>query len=73
MKTYLNVWFNSEGARPTEVTNELKELGFELTKGPYDFTYTWSKGVSTDEILSIGDRIQDALKDFEVIFSLETL
>ncbi len=73
MKTYLSVWFNSEGARPTEVTKELEELGFEVTQGPHDFTYEWSKGVSTAEILGIGDRIQEALKGFEVVFSLETI
>lgn len=73
MKTYLSIWFNSEGARPTEVTKKLNELGFEITKGPYDFTYTWSEGVSMDEILKIGDRIQEALSDFKVVFSLETL
>lgn len=73
MKTYLTVWFNSEGGRPSEVSKRLKELGFEPVKGNYDFEYQWDEDAPLDEILRIGDKIQDKLEDQEILFTLETV
>lgn len=33
MKTYLTVWFNSEGAEPTEVVQRLQGMVLSLLKG----------------------------------------
>ena len=43
MKTYLQIMFNSEGARPSEVKNQLYNIGFRATKGNYDFVYDWGE------------------------------
>ncbi len=73
MKTYLTIWFNSEGGRPSEITEKLKELGFTPVKGNYDFEYEWDEDAPVDEVLRIGDKIQEELKDYKVLFTLETI
>lgn len=40
-KTYLTLWFSSEGANPTSVVMRLQEIGFKPTKGKHDFVYDW--------------------------------
>lgn len=73
MKTYLTIWFNSDGGRPSEITEKLKDLGFMPVKGNYDFEYEWDEEAQVDEILSIGDKIQKELKPYKVLFTLETI
>ncbi|MFQ6054834.1 MAG: hypothetical protein ACE5KE_02940 [Methanosarcinales archaeon] len=73
MKSYLMVWFNSEGGRPSEVTQRLMSMGFKPIKGSYDYVYEWDDNVSVDEILRIGDKIQLTLKGLDVMFKLETV
>ena len=50
MKTYLMVWFNSEGAKPQDVVNRLQGIGFKPMRGPYDHVYEWEKDVDLDRI-----------------------
>lgn len=73
MKTYLTVWFHSEGARPFEVTKKLEEVGFSPVKGNHDYVYKWGNDATVDEVLSIGDDIQDKLKGDKILFELETV
>lgn len=73
MKTYLIVWFNSEGGRPSEVNRRLMSLGFRPLQGVHDFVYEWDSNTDVDEILRFGDRIQMTLKDLNVMFKIETL
>ncbi len=73
MKTYLTLWFNSDGGRPSEVTKKLKDIGFKPVKGNYDFAYDWDDDAPVDEILRIGDKVQKVLKDDKVLFNLETI
>lgn len=73
MKSYLMVWFNSEGGRPSEVTQRLMSMGFKPIKGSYDYVYEWDDRVNVDEILRIGDKIQLTLKGLDVMFKLETV
>lgn len=72
MKTYLNLWFSSDGSRPLKVTKKLRKMGFEPTKGNYDYIYKWDDEATLDEVLSIGDKIQNGLKGDNVLFELET-
>lgn len=72
MKTYLLVWFNSEGARPSEVNHALMSLGFQPIQGPYDYVYNWGKNVSVDEILNFVDKVHLSLQNMGVIFKIET-
>jgi len=74
MKTYLTIMFNSEGSNPSEVKNQLLNLGFKVTKGNYDFVYEWDKDlVNIDELVWFADKVHAALKDTRVIFSIETV
>lgn len=73
MKTYLIVWFNSEGARPSEINQRLMSLGFEPIQGAHDYVYQWDSNTTLDEILRFGDRIQMTLKGLNAIFKIETI
>ena len=74
MKTYLKIMFNSEGSSPSEVKNQLLNMGFRATKGNYDFVYEWSKeSVDVDELIWFVDKVHAALKNTGVYFTIETI
>jgi hypothetical protein len=73
MYTYLVVWFHSEGGKPSEITQRLLSMGFEPQEGQYDYVYRWDSKASVDDILKIGDQIQNTLKGLHVMFKLETV
>ncbi|MCD6330678.1 MAG: hypothetical protein J7L80_00555 [Thermoplasmata archaeon] len=73
MKTYVTIIFSSEGAKPSEVKNRLLELGLKAVKGSYDFVYEWDREPDIDTLLWFADKIQEALKGTDVMFSLETV
>ncbi|MCL4341076.1 MAG: hypothetical protein M1431_03140 [Candidatus Thermoplasmatota archaeon] len=73
MKTYLNVSFSSEGAKPSEVINRLRSLGFKPIIGEHDMIYEWGDNATTDDSIWFADKIQATLEGFKVIFHIETL
>ena len=74
MKTYLQIMFNSEGARPSEVKNQLMNMGFKATKGNYDFVYDWgTENADLERIVFFADKVHAALKNLNVLFNIETL
>ncbi len=73
MKTYLMIWFNSEGAKPQTVVEKLQSIGFKPMRGPYDHVYEWTKDAALDEILQLGNTIHEALTGFKVLYKLETV
>jgi hypothetical protein len=74
MKTYLKIMFNSEGSKPSEIKNQLLNLGFKVTKGNYDFVYDWNKeNTNVDELVWFADKVHTALKNTQVYFMLESL
>lgn len=73
MKTYLKVIFTSEGAKPSEVINRLRSLGFKPTIGEQDLVYEWGDNASTDDSIWFADKIQATLEGFKVLFQIETL
>lgn len=73
MKTYLTIIFNSEGGSPSEVRNQLLNLGFNVAKGNYDFVYEWDKeDVNKEELVWFADKVHSALKRINVNFTIET-
>jgi len=72
MKTFLLIWFNSNGARPSDVNRRLMSLGFQPMQGPYDYVYNWGDNVDVDEILRFGDKVHLSLQDSGVLFKIET-
>ena len=74
MKTYLTVTFNSEGSSPSEVRDQLLNLGFKAAKGSYDFVYEWDKEtVDVDELVWFADKIHSVLKKHRVYFTIESI
>lgn len=74
MKTYLTILFNSEGSSPSEVKEQLFNLGFRAAKGNYDFVYNWEKeSVDLDDLLWFADKVHATLKNSNVYFTIETV
>ena len=73
MKTYLTIWYNSEGAGPTAVAEKLQGMGFKPLKGHYDHVYDWGRTIELQEILQIGNAVHDTLKGLKVLYKLETV
>ena len=73
MKTYLTIWFSSEGASPTEVVDRLRSMGFQPIKGYHDHVYDWKKKVKLEDILQLSDALHETLKGLNVIYKLETV
>ena len=66
--------FNSEGSSPSEVRDQLLNLGFKATKGNYDFVYEWKEDkTDIEELLWFADKIHSTLKKSNVNFTIETL
>jgi len=74
MKTYLKILFNSEGSTPSEIKNQLLNMGFKATTGNYDFVYDWNEdSVSIDELVWFADKVHSSLKKNKVYFTIETI
>ena len=72
MKTFLTVWFSSEGAGPIEVVERLRSLGFKPMKGYHDHVYEWRKKVDLGDILQLTDKVHLTLKGLNVLYKIET-
>jgi hypothetical protein len=74
MKTYLKIMFFSEGATPSDVKNQLMNMGFKATKGNYDFVYDWGKeNQDIEDLVFFADKVHASLKNSNVYFSIETI
>lgn len=72
MKTYLTIWFSSEGAGPVEVVDRLRSLGFKPMKGYHDHVYEWGKKVDLSDILQLTDKVHSTLKGLNVLYKIES-
>ena len=72
MKTYLMIWFNSEGAEPLKVVQRLQGMGFKPIKGRYDHVYDWRREVGLEEVLRLGNAVHETLRGFKVLYKMET-
>jgi len=74
MKTYIQVMFNSEGVAPSEIKNQLLNMGFKAAKGNYDFVFDWGKEkVDINDLVFFADKVHAALKNCKVLFNIETI
>ncbi|BAB59423.1 TVG0293838 [Thermoplasma volcanium GSS1] len=73
MKTYIKVSFSSEGARPSEVINRLRSLGFKPVIGEHDMVYEWGNGATPDDAIWFADKIHATLAGYNVRFEIETV
>lgn len=58
---------------PTKVLDALASMGFSSTHGAYDFVYSWDKKATIDDVISLGDKVQQTLKGMHVMFKMETI
>ena len=72
LKTYLTIWFSSEGAGPVEVVARLRSLGFKPMKGYHDHVYEWGKKVDLGDILQLTDKVHSTLKGLNVLYKIES-
>ena len=72
MKTYLTIWFGSEGAGPIEVVERLRSLGFKPLRGYHDHIYDWNRKVELEDILQLANKIHETLKGLHVLYKIET-
>jgi hypothetical protein len=73
LKTYLTIWFTSEGAPPSKVVDRLQAMGFKPIKGYYDHVYDWKKEVTLEDIFQLSNALHETLKGLKVIYKLETV
>jgi hypothetical protein len=75
--SYITVNLNSEGATPTEVTDKLKGMGWEVTYGPYDYKYSWTETENENydniyDFLTKLENIHNTLKGLNVYYKVVT-
>jgi hypothetical protein len=73
MKTYLTVWYSSEGPEPTAVVQRLQAMGFKPIKGAHDHVYDWKKEASLDDVLQLLNNVHATLKGMKVLYKIETI
>ncbi|UCE44477.1 MAG: hypothetical protein JSV57_03095 [Candidatus Bathyarchaeota archaeon] len=73
MRTYLRMWYNSEGANPVIVAEKLQDMGFEAITGQYDYVYNWKRDVELEDILQIMTSVHETLKGLNVLYKMETM
>ena len=73
MKTYLIVWFNSEGSKPSDISERLLSMGFQPVEGEYDYLYNWDSRADINDIIKFGDQVQNTLLGTGALFKLETI
>lgn len=73
LKTYLTLWFSSEGAEPTKVAERLQGMGFKPITGQYDHVYDWKDTVALDQILKLCTSVHQTLKGMHVLYKIETV
>ena len=70
-KTYLTLWFNSEGKAPTSVMMKLQEIGFKPSIGKHDFVYDWKQEIGLEDISKLRDTVHKKLKGLKVLYKLK--
>ena len=73
MRSYLSIWFSSDGTRPSEITQRLLSMGFRPMKGNYDYVYDWTESPNTEKAISLTEQVHATLKGCNVRFKMETL
>jgi hypothetical protein len=72
-KTYLVMYFGTdEEIGPTEIAQKVEEVGFKTNFGSVDFIYEWKIKPTKEEVLSLGDKIAEALRGSGAVFNLDT-
>ena len=72
-RTYLIMYFGTEGLRTSEVAKKVESLGFETLFGSVDFIYDWkNKKPTKEDVLGLGDKLSELLEGSGAVFNLDT-
>jgi hypothetical protein len=71
-KTYLVMYFGTKGVGSSEIAKRVEKLGFKGAFGSVDFIYEWKQQPTKEQVLGLGDKLADALKDTGAVFNLDT-
>lgn len=71
-KTFLILYFGTNGRKPTEVEKGLEEIGFKTQFGSVDFVYDWNEEPTKEKVLALADKIAEALKGSGAVFNIDT-
>lgn len=72
-KTYLIMYFGTEGVKSSEIAKRIEDLGFNTLLGGVDFIYDWGEKQPTKEdALALGDKVCKALEKTGAVFNLDT-
>lgn len=72
-RTYLVMYFGTNGIRASEIAKKLEAIGFETRFGSVDFVYDWKdKKPSKEDVLVLGDKLIAALDGSGAVFNLDT-
>ena len=67
MKTYVKLYFSSEGAGPLDIVEDLRNMGFRTEVGEYDFSISWE---SPEQYVSIMRSLHNALAGTRVRYTV---
>jgi hypothetical protein len=73
MKTWIQLTFNSEGAKPSDVIDRLCMLGFRPTRGHRDLVYEWDRNATVKDAIWFADKVHTVLEGLSVFYELETV
>lgn len=71
-KTHLIMYFGTKGISASEIASRLEKIGFETFFGSVDFVHNWTEQPSKEQVLALGDKVAEALKDSGAVFNLDT-
>jgi len=72
-RTYLVIYFGTNGVRASEIAKKVESLGFETRFGSVDFVYDWKdKKPSKEEVLALADKLAGVLEGSGAVFNLDT-
>jgi hypothetical protein len=69
MRTFLKMYFSSEGASPLDVVEDLMKIGFRTEVGNYDFSISWE---TPERYVSIMRTLHNTLAGTRVRYTIRT-
>ncbi len=69
MKTYIDIYLNSEGGSVRDLTTAMSKIGLMPLRGPHDFVIEWE---NEEELLSMLDKLHNALKGLKIMYTVKT-
>lgn len=72
-KTYLILYFGTQGKKPTEVSIAIETVGFKANLGAVDYVYNWDEKPSKEQVLELADKVAEVLQESGAVFNIDTL